>query len=100
LLLDPGMRFFYFNISFTFAATATPSFLSASAVRCKPSTPSVEITDPAFRKKALDVQVRSAEEVRAIISQVRHRARSATFFGVWQDALLSPPLLRLRGVLD
>jgi hypothetical protein len=28
------------------------------------------------------------------------RARSATFFGVWQDALLSPPLLRLRGVLD
>jgi len=28
------------------------------------------------------------------------RARSATFFGVWQDALLSPPLLRLRGVID
>jgi hypothetical protein len=25
---------------------------------------------------------------------------SATFFGVWQDALVSPPLLRLRGVLD
>jgi phage/plasmid primase-like uncharacterized protein len=38
-----GTRFFYFNISFTFAATATPSFLSDSAVRCKPSTPSVKI---------------------------------------------------------
>jgi phage/plasmid primase-like uncharacterized protein len=32
-----GTRFFYFNISFTFAATVTPSFLSDSAVRCKPS---------------------------------------------------------------
>jgi hypothetical protein len=29
----------YFKISFTFAATATPSFFSDSAVRCKPSTP-------------------------------------------------------------
>jgi hypothetical protein len=42
----------YLQISFTFAATATPSFLSDSAERCKPSTPSVEIIDPAFRYSA------------------------------------------------
>src|SRR5262249_12990425 len=47
-----GPGFIYLNIAFTFAATATPSFLSDSAVRCKPSTPSVEITDPAFRNSA------------------------------------------------
>jgi hypothetical protein len=50
LLVDPGTRFFYFNISFTFAATATPSFLSDSAVRCKPSTPSVEINRSGVQK--------------------------------------------------
>jgi hypothetical protein len=42
-------RFGYLNISFTFAAMAT---LSDSAVRCKPSTPSVETIDPAYRYSA------------------------------------------------
>jgi hypothetical protein len=45
-------RYIYFKISFTFAAMAAPSFFSDSDVRCKPSTPSVETTDPAFRNSA------------------------------------------------
>jgi len=42
----------YFRMSLTFAATAAPSFLCDSDVRCNPSTPSVETTAPAFRNSA------------------------------------------------
>src|ERR1700751_288507 len=42
----------YFSISFTFAAMVIPCFLAGYAVECRPATPSVEITDHAFKNPA------------------------------------------------